>query len=353
MSEEKSSRVLIVDDVPINCVILSSLLASNGVTSDVASSGRECVELYKKNQYDLILLDHRMPEIDGVDTLVQLKEIFRKSGREIPVVCHTTEDARKNINLYKAAGFVDVLIKPIEPKRLSEILMTYLPDGDSKNAEQKKAEEEKISRELGELPEWLSSVEGIDVSSGIEHCETAEDFLDALTVFSTSIKEKADEIESFLHDENWKMYTLRVHSLKSMSRLIGAAKLSSDAANLEAAGKKNDVDTIIKKTPALLEMYRGFIPVLAPLLSGEELLKRNANDVLPDISDATLNDAYQSIEEFASCYDTDSVQMVLDSLKEYNLSEADTDRIRRITHALDNMEWEQIREALAERGTEV
>ena len=347
MAEKNASRVLIVDDVPINCVILSSLLASNGVSSDVASGGKECLELYEKNQYDLILLDHRMPEIDGVDTLVQLKEMFRKSGREIPVVCHTTEDAKKNINLYKAAGFADVLIKPIEPKRLSEILMTYLPEGEY-NEDIKKNEKEKIDKELSEIPDWIREIDGLDPSSGIEHCETAEDYLDALTVYASSISEKAAEIENFLDEANWKMYTLRVHSLKSMSRLIGAEEIADIAAGLEHAGKQQDVDTLMKRTPGLLEKYRRFAPLLAPILSSEEILQRNANEVLPDISDATLKDAYQSISDFTACYDMDSIQMVLDSLKEYNLSEEDGARIKGIAGALYDMDWEKIRNLLKE-----
>ena len=122
-------RVLIVDDMVVNRLILSELLESNGVASDLAESGKECIDLCRENTYDLILLDHRMPELDGIDTLLQLKRIFEAQGRVIPVVCHTTEDARNNTNLYKAAGFADVLFKPIQPKLLSEILMRYLPEG--------------------------------------------------------------------------------------------------------------------------------------------------------------------------------------------------------------------------------
>ena len=71
--ESTSSRVLIVDDMPINRMILASLLATNGVPSDQVESGRECLALCQKRDYDLILLDHRMPDFDGVDTLIALK----------------------------------------------------------------------------------------------------------------------------------------------------------------------------------------------------------------------------------------------------------------------------------------
>lgn len=352
MEEQVSSKVLIVDDVPINCMILSSLLASNGVTSDIADGGKACIELCKKNAYDLILLDHRMPEIDGVDTLLQLKEMFRKTGREIPIVCHTTEDARNNINLYKAAGFADVLIKPIEPKRLTEILLTYLPEGDSVNQEAVQKVKEKTRQELSELPDWLHQVPGLNLASGIEQCETKEDYLDAITVFASSIQDKAVEIEHFMETANWKMYTLKVHSLKSMSRLIGAEHLSDLAASLEFAGKQNDVDTIMKRTPELLKEYRSFHPYFQPETSATPIEQHSEPDsehggvVLPDISEATLQDAYDAIADFVTCYDTDSILMVLDSLKEYRLDVADQQKLRTIQAAVTESNWEQLRKII-------
>ena len=264
-TDGKTSKVLIVDDMPVNRTILSSLLAAQGVSSDLAEGGLECIELYKKNKYDLILLDHRMPDLDGVDTLVQLKEIFRKDGREIPVICHTTEAGRDNINLYKAAGFADVLIKPIEPSLLSSVLMTYLPEGTeelSKEDEEKKKHKED---ELSVLPPWLRTVPKLDLSAGIEHCDTAEDYVDTLAVFASSIQDKSAEIEKFALEENWGMYTLRVHSLKSVARLVGAVQLADHAAGLEYAGRHDERERLKKETPSLLEEYRSFGSYLSRL----------------------------------------------------------------------------------------
>ena len=266
----KASRVLIVDDMPINRIILASLLASNGVNSDQVETGQECLEFCQRKKYDLILLDHRMPELDGVDTLVHLKKIFEEQGEATPVICHTTEDARNNINLYKAAGFADVLIKPIDPKQMSEILMTYLPEGHSTGSSDASEEEAQLVDELDKLPLWLKSVPKIDLVSGIKHCETAEDYLDALFVFASSIETKSAEIESFFKKQNLTMYTLRVHSLKSIARLVGATQLADDAAAMETAGKTDDYQKIYQKTPSLLADYRSIGRLLAPILEEED-----------------------------------------------------------------------------------
>lgn len=253
------SRVLIVDDMRVNCMILSSMLYSHGVSSDMAESGRECIELFKKNHYDLILMDHRMPDIDGVDTFVQLKSLFEENGREVPVVCHTTEAGRENINLYKAAGFAEVLIKPIDPKELLRILMTYLPGANTDRDRENEALEKKhVEEELAKLPESIQNIEGLDPAVGIVSSDTAEDYLDVLRIFAGSIMTKAAEIEDYFNKGDYDNFTIKVHSVSSMSRIAGAVGLSDEAALLENAGKERDIDYIQEKTPVFLTHYREY-----------------------------------------------------------------------------------------------
>lgn len=279
MSSEKN-RVLIVDDLQINRIVLASLLATQGILADQVESGAECLALCEKNEYDLILLDHRMPEMDGAETLMRLKELFASKKREIPVICHTTEEGRDNINLYKAAGFADVLIKPVDPGEFFQVLMTYLSD-DKEFQDQESypviadetAEVIEIDQreEVEKLPLWLKLVPQIDLMAGISNCGSAEDYLDALYVFYSSIDEKSEEIEHFLYYEEWTMYALRIHSLKSMARLVGAKKLADKAADLEAAARSENYRIVHRDTPDFIASYREFKKLLSEL-SSEDVL---------------------------------------------------------------------------------
>lgn len=282
--DNKASRVLIVDDMPINRMIISSLLATNGVLSDQVESGEECLKMCSKKEYDLILLDHRMPDLDGVDTFVALKGIFSQRGRSVPVVCHTTDEGRKNINLYKAAGFADVLIKPIEPKRLTEVIMTYLPEEDKvavleeldfehSDTINEESFEVDVKDELDRLPLWLKTIPYIDLIAGINHCETAEDYVDALYIFYSSVAEKAGDIEYYMHNGDRTMYKLCMHSLKSMSRLIGAKRLCEMAGELESAAEHNIEEKIKRDTPEFLKHYLHFAELLAPIENDESIKK--------------------------------------------------------------------------------
>ncbi len=270
---ESKARVLIVDDVPIDRIILSSILSANGIASDMAEGGEECLELCGRNHYDLILMDHRMPDIDGAEALVRLKEIFKETGEESVVICHTADEAKKNINLYKAAGFADVLIKPVDPQALYDMINKYLPGVDL-NADYNA--DKKTESEISKVPEWIMSIPDLNVKRGVEHCETADGYTDVLAVFSSSILEKSNDIEKFADEENWRMYSLRVHSLKSMSKLIGAERLSKMAEKAELAVKNNDTAALKEETAVMLDYYRSFRTLLLPLESDDTVGKKHA-----------------------------------------------------------------------------
>ena len=291
----RKSRVLIVDDMQINRIVLASILATHGIMSDQAESGMECIDLCEKNDYDLVLLDHRMPELDGVDTLVRLKELFNERKKDVPIICHTTEEGRSNVNLYKAAGFADVLIKPIDPRELFEAIMVYLKDEKASTAPEENADlgsvfsdaqiitgndkdaEFDIKKEIEQLPVWLKIIPQLDLSAGVNNCGDHEDYLDALYIFYSSVDEKADELEKFLEYEDWTMYALRVHSLKSMARLIGAKKLGKTAAMLEAAAREENYSLIRRETTDFLKSYREFKNSLSPL-EDEEMFANKAKE---------------------------------------------------------------------------
>ena len=293
--EIRKSRVLIVDDMQINRIVLASILATHGIMSDQAESGMECIDLCEKNDYDLVLLDHRMPELDGVDTLVRLKELFNERKKDVPIICHTTEEGRSNVNLYKAAGFADVLIKPIDPRELFEAIMVYLKDEKASTAPEENTDlgsvfsdaqiitgndkdaEFDIKKEIEQLPVWLKIIPQLDLSAGVNNCGDHEDYLDALYIFYSSVDEKADELEKFLEYEDWTMYALRVHSLKSMARLIGAKKLGKTAAMLEAAAREENYSLIRRETTDFLKSYREFKKSLSPL-EDEEMFANKAKE---------------------------------------------------------------------------
>ncbi len=337
-------RVLIVDDMKVNRMILSSMLSSYGIDSDTVESGTECIKAVLEKSYDLILLDHRMPEIDGVDTLIRLKNILMGRSQDIPVICHTGSDSKNNLNLYRAAGFKDVIFKPIEPKEMLRVILRYLPEDKLPSLDLPSDEDGSVSDELNKLPDWLKSNNELDISAGLTRCGSADDYIKALRIFKSSIDEKASEIERFIKEDDIDDYVLRVHSLKSMAKLIGADSLSSMAAGLEQAGKDKDISLIKASTHLLLEGYRSLKDYLAPL--DEHVSGADSDRELAPISEDELNDAYLAISDFVKCYDEDSILMTLDSLCDYSLPNEALMKVSAIQDALNKLDWAGLRDIM-------
>jgi CheY-like chemotaxis protein len=119
------SRVLAVDDVPANLKVIEKMLAPYDLHIDIALSGREAIEKIQNSEYDLILLDHMMPEMDGTETLKQIRE-WEKNPGQTPVVAFTADAMHGMKEYYIEQGFNDYLPKPIDTKELDEILRKWL-----------------------------------------------------------------------------------------------------------------------------------------------------------------------------------------------------------------------------------
>lgn len=345
MAETNKPRALVCDDMEINRIMLESLLMSYGADVELAVDGDECIKKCNDKKYDLIFLDNHMPDKDGYETL---KELKAKTGDDFntPVVCYTAYEPQEGQSDYEKAGFDAVLNKPIEPAQLSDILEKFLSERFNLKDKEEESKEQKnirMGKEKEILPKWIFDIKGLDIDEGIAHCDNANDYINALTIFAASIDDKSKEIKEFLANDNIQMYILRVHSLKSMARLVGANELSQLAAELETAGKKGDMTTIEDKTGELLKSYQSFKKPLAQFI--EEVLISNdeKEKLLPPVSDETLNDAYMSMAEFTYCYDSESIKMVLDALKDYRLRDEDASKVKAIKVALKKLDWEELR----------
>ena len=188
---------------------------------------------------------------------------------------------------------------------------------------------------VDEAKEWYEEIEEIDGSK--------DAYMSVLKIYYESYDVKSDEIQGFFEDENWNDYIIKVHALKSSSRLVGAIKLGDKAEALEMAGKKADIDYIKSHHDEVMNDYRTIY----------ELLKKeygqDSKD-LPMMPSDTLEEVYQAIEEFSVAMDYDCVKMVMDSVKEYSLGEEDIKRFDEINKLLLEMNWDKIKKVLSDRN---
>ncbi|MBQ7613958.1 MAG: response regulator [Butyrivibrio sp.] len=253
------ARVLVVDDTPVNLTVFVNLLNRTGLQIDTAESGDEGIALFKGRKYDVIFLDHMMPDKDGIETLNEMKEIADSPNTWTPVICLTANAISGMREMYTNAGFDDYLTKPIDAEQLEMMLLRYLPKDKVAIAAENDDTDDYV------LPDFLYDIKELDIDAGLNYCGDAEDYLMTLETYLESAEKKADEIEKYWAEKDVKNTTVKVHALKSSSQAIGALKLSEFAARLEKAGNEGDLEMLDKELGELVFEYRQLAGDLEPL----------------------------------------------------------------------------------------
>ena len=231
------ARVLVVDDTEMNLVVMEGLLKQTMVLLELASSGAQALKLAQDTRYDLILMDQRMPEMDGTQTLQNIRKQEGGANRSTPVICLTADAVQGARDRYLKEGFTDYLSKPVEGRALEQTLIKYLPVEKvvfvPKDAQ---AFPEAVIEETPGIRAVYDNVPSLAYGEAIRLLATEQLVEKTLRQFLEDALSKAEEIERYYKEEDWENYTILVHALKSSARMIGAGSLSEAAAYLEQCG---------------------------------------------------------------------------------------------------------------------
>ncbi len=258
--------ILVVDDVEMNIQVVNGMLKRTHVDVDTAYSGRECLEKIAKKHYDIIFLDHMMPEMDGIETFGQMK-IFEHKNKNTPVIILTANAVVGAREMYLENGFADYLSKPILRDELIETIIKYLPkepvSGNVANIKTEERENTDISDENADLTERFPM---LDTKVGMNYCmDDAEFYIEMIETYLHS--DKRHEIENAYETDNWNDYETYVHALKSTSLNIGAVALSEHAKGLEYAAKNTDYSFIRENHGHVFDEYSELLNDLQTALS--------------------------------------------------------------------------------------
>lgn len=245
-----TARVLLVDDTPMNLQVICGLLKGNDLLIDTAGSGEACIDLFENNSYDIVFLDQRMPHMDGVETLLELKKRYPEKTEETPMVCLTANALSGAREQMLEAGFTDYLTKPVNLTDMEEMLLKYLP---GEKIQMKAPQDE--SKE-STIPKALKSIHGLDAKSGIEYCGDEEEYLEAIAIYRASVNTKAKQLKEHLEQKDTEKLSLLLHSLKSTSRSIGASALAGEAEICERQLKES---AAALSDPEFTDRVGGFI----------------------------------------------------------------------------------------------
>ncbi|MGN1107222.1 MAG: response regulator, partial [Huintestinicola sp.] len=278
------ARILTVDDNGMNRELFKGLLKDSGAYIDAVSGGRDAISLLEKNSYDIIFLDHMMPEMDGIETLRVIKDRALSNSPVVVLTANTVAGARE---MYLSEGFDDYLAKPVTGRMLYDVLKRYLPAEMIKEMPQDTpAPREKTSspRRKRTVMERLGQF--LDTATGLTYCCEDEGFY--VSMLETYLENtRLEDMKNFYEQRDLDNYRITVHSIKSTSLTIGATELSGEAKGLEMAQKSGDIGYIEENHQRVYEMYAEMLQKIKAvlddpddILGGEEREEERVSKIL-------------------------------------------------------------------------
>ena len=254
------ATMLIVDDNSMNLIVVQELLKRTEIQLEVAKSGKECLELTKEKKYDVILLDHMMPEMDGIETLQRLRADHSNQNQNTIVIALTANAIAGCRQMYLEKGFDDYISKPIQVDVLDKLLLEYLP---KKYIHMKGIA--KTEQEVSEEP--LEDIYYIDRNMGLYYCKNSEDFYkEILSVFCEQCGSYVDELEECFHNQEWERYTTVSYELKTNALNIGATNFSQLCQQHETAGREKNATFIQTNYNNYIAVIRKMLQVIEKML---------------------------------------------------------------------------------------
>ncbi|SEQ78182.1 Signal transduction histidine kinase [Treponema bryantii] len=340
------AKLLFVDDTEMNLDVVKGLLKNTGITVDTALSGKQALEAIKTTKYDILFIDHRMPEMDGIETLHAMKEMSDNLCAGKPCIALTANAISGVKKMYLEEGFDDYLSKPVNPAKLEEMIRRYLPEDYIEAAPEEENETSvntENTTETSEVIRTLSNIEGFDISEAIRFTGSEEVLLSTIKQYYTSMDQKAQELQQYFEAEDWKNYEIKVHALKSTSRLIGAKELSKLAEHLEKCANNNTVSEIQEKHKPLFDLFLSYKEKLAPLVKEE----KNQTPA-KEISQEELSEKIKFLLDYANDFDIDGLDSLISELSSVQLPFDFSQKFDKIKTSVENVDFKELRNLLSE-----
>ncbi len=267
-----NAQLLMVDDNAINRKVFFGLLKETKVQIDEAESGIECIEKVKQKHYDLIFLDHMMPDMDGIETMHRIRELPGNPCKDTPIIALTANAIAGAMEMYISEGFDEFLSKPIVPDKLEAMIQRLLPQElvtYETDAGKPDMTAQDIQKAAETVAEELPDVEGIDWDYALLHLHDRNLLLGTVRDFYRMLDSEADYVQScydklFINkdetaeEETMNLYRVKVHAMKGSAAMIGAMQLFGLAKTLEYAARDGRRSVMESLTPVFLEDWRSY-----------------------------------------------------------------------------------------------
>ncbi|MDR2390932.1 MAG: response regulator [Planctomycetota bacterium] len=323
------ARVLIVDDIMTNLKVMEGLLAPYGMRLDLCDNGNDAIARICSNPYDLVLLDHMMPGMDGMETLKAIRAFPEPRLKTLPVIALTANALAGMREFFLENGFDDYLSKPVEIIKLNQMMNKWIPSG--KRIEPVSEEQMPV---VSAMPGF--AVAGLDAQAGIaETGGSKKRYLDLLRAYCRDVDGRLDVLRAFSGQmEEVPAFTMQTHALKSASISIGAKEAARLAACLEEAGKRGDI-------AAIREGLEHFCADLTLLVENIRAALCDASASSAEPATAFVQSMLAELRTAMERRDIDAIDRLIDSMSGLILEKPLQERMAKISELILLSEFEK------------
>ena len=332
----ETAKVLIVDDNSINLTVAQGLLEPLNMQIDTALSGNAAISKISETMYDLILMDHMMPELDGIETTHIIRR-FHSEYDNVPIIALTANVIGDVKNMFIKEGMNDFVAKPVEVRMLINAIRKWLP----REKIQKHSGQVRITPAKKEIT--LPHIPELNMQEALKMLGSEELFMTILADYYHAIPKKLKLIQAYRDKEEWHNYTVEVHALKSASKQIGADELADMAAALEAAGNAGEIDIILHNTDDALSMYAHLHEILAPFFP-EKREVEGKPPITADILTGVFDEMRQAIDDL----DMDKMEDTIHTLDGYSFDDQNHELYIRLCEAVADMDPDACEDVIAD-----
>ncbi|MCQ2522294.1 MAG: response regulator [Lachnospiraceae bacterium] len=339
------AKVLVVDDNDINRQVFKGLLRPLQLQIEEADGGAKALALTENTKYDLIFLDHMMPEMDGIETLQRMRQQEEGKNQETYVVALTANAIGGAKEMYLEAGFQNYLSKPIDAAKLEDLLDEVLP-AELKQKAQAGSKTEQAQSEKQEETIEFPLIEGVDWAAARLHLPDDEMILEIVKAFYYTVDDEADYLETMyqrlvtsqMDEEALSSYRIKVHAMKSTSYMFGAFPIAGMAATLEFAARDEDLDYILTTTPYFLVRWRAYKEKLKALVADGD-----ASDKVEVTDKQEIVQKVHALQEAIEAFDMHAGDALMEELKGYAFSEEVEALLEEMAGAVMNFDADKVR----------
>ncbi len=344
------ASVLVVDDNSMNRRVFKSLLKQTKIAISEAGGGAEAIELAKHVKFDVIFMDHMMPDVDGVEAFLKIRAMEDSPNRQTPILALTANAVAGAREEYLRIGFNSFLSKPVAYDKLQQALLEFLPPDKILQAPKEEEMAAEMQSPVSERPDDLPLVEGLDWDIAWLHLPKMELLKELLQEFYELIPvhgAKLEDMERKLHvsepdQGDLDAYRIQIHAMKSSAATIGVIPLAGMAKVLEFAAKDQDLDRLFTLHPIFMKEWNSYREKLTGVFSiGEETQKQIAEEGILEGFLSVLSSAMADM-------DIDTADEVMGRMKTYRFPEGVQELIPQLSAAITDLEEEKVNRIIGE-----